>query len=317
MRAATYANIDKYLTIQGIPRGPKSKYYIVDGTNGSDSNDGSSFLSPMKTVSAAEDKCVSGQHDAVIVLAATTAVNETAAITWDKNLTHLVGWGAPGMIAQRTRIVANATGLSPFITISGYGCIFRNLYIWQGQNDATSLINVSVTGNRNYFENIHFAGGGHAAQAIDGGASLYVNGGKENLFRNCTVGVDTAVADTGMANVLFDDLAARNVFDECRFLLYAGATGAVHVEVVDNAGLDRWNEFRNCLFINSCRTYTVASTFVIPASMTSVTNYILLKGCSVVGSTDWDASNRGVLYLDGGTITGGGNAGLFVVSNAT
>ena len=79
--------------------------------------------------------------------------------------------GAPTHAAQRTRIVCNAADLSPFLTISAYGCIFENLYLWQGQDDVHSLVLCSVTGKRNYFRGVHFAGGGHATQAIDAGAS--------------------------------------------------------------------------------------------------------------------------------------------------
>jgi hypothetical protein len=35
------------------------------------------------------------------------------------------------------------------------------------------------------------------------------------------------------------------------------------------------------------------------------------------GATDWDSNNRSALYLSSGTITGGGNAGILVVTNST
>jgi hypothetical protein len=307
----------EYLTLIGIPRGPNSNIYIVDAANGSDSNVGDRWTSPLATVSAAYAKCTTGQHDVVLVLASTSGVSETAAITWSKNLTHLVGLGAPNHMAQRTRIVCGADDLNPFITVSGYGNIFKNLYIWQGRDDVHSLINVKVSGNRNYFENVHFAGGGHATQAIDGGASLSLDGGAENLFKECTIGVDTVAAATGMTNLQLDGGAARNEFEDCKFLLYAGHAGAMHVEVIDSTGFDRFVIFKNCLFINDCRTYTLSTAFSVPASMTSVTNFIFLKDCWSVGATDWDASNRGVLYLSGGTATAGGTTGLFQASNST
>jgi len=326
MKAAIYANIDKFVTLSGIPRGPLSKIYVVDGTNGSDSNSGTSFLSPLKTVSAAYAKCVSGQHDTVLVLAATTAVLEATAITWSKNLTHLVGMGAPTHAAQRTRIVCNAadTGsnsMSPFITISGYGCIFKNLYIWQGQNDASTLINVSVTGNRNYFENVHFAGGGHATQAVDGGISCQIAGGSENLFEHCTFGVDTVDASTGLCALSFPATggAARNVFRNCLFTLYAAGTsaaGVIFCELLGNSGIDRYQIFDRCTFINLAAT-AMTEAFAVAAGFDASNKRVLLRDCALIGATDWDSNNRGILYLNNGTITGGGNTGLFAVSNAT
>jgi hypothetical protein len=313
---------DMVYQLGGAPVGawlvpPGGTWYFVDGLNGSDSNDGSSPQKALKTVSAAYAKTVTLKNDVVCVLASSTAINETAAIAWSKSLTHLIGLGAPSGINMRTRIQAYATGLSPFITFSGYGCIVDNIFLWQGQDDATSLILASVSGSRNFFRNVHFGGGGHATQAIDGGASLKIDGGSENKFVGCTVGVDTVVAATGMMNLLFDGAASRNVFEDCIFQIYAGATGTGHVEIVDNDGIGRWNAFKRCLFINSCRTYALTGVFVIPGSMTSVTNYIVLVDCYSLGATDWDTNDRGVLVLSASAITGGGTAGLLQASAKT
>lgn len=301
---------------------PGGTWYFVDGTNGADTNTGLTWTAPLKTIKAAYALTVTGKHDVVCVLAAAAATAELTALAWANNLTHLIGLGAPTSISARTRIACSAVDsgpnpMSPFFTISGYGCIFSNLTFWQGQNDASTLINVSVTGKRNYFNRVHFAGGGHAAQAIDGGASLLIDGGEENLFTHCTFGVDTVVAATGMANLLFDGAASRNVFEDCLFTLYAGHAGAKHVEIVDNDGIGRYTIFKRCLFINDCRTYTLTEVFTIPASMTAETNYILLYDSFCLGATDWDTNDRGVLYLANGTSVGGGNAGLLLVAAKT
>jgi hypothetical protein len=318
MKQAVAFDIEKYLVLSGIPRGPKSVVYFVDPVNGSDSNTGTSFKSPLALVSTAYGKCVTGQHDVVILLAGTSSNNETAAITWSKNLTHLIGLGAPTHVSQRSRIVCNAVDLTPFITVSGYGNIFKNLQIWQGQDDATTLINVSVTGNRNYFENVHFAGGGHATQAIDGGMSLQISGGKENLFKGCTIGIDTVEDGTGMAglSVAATGGAARNKFVDCEFRMFAGHAGAIFVELLGNSGLDRDLTFKNCIFMNLSGT-AMTSAFVVAAGFDPANKRVLLKDCALIGATDWDSADRGILYLNNGTLTGGGNAGTFVVSAAT
>ncbi len=41
-------NLNEYLALQGIPRGPYSQVYIVDPANGSDSNPGTSFTQPLR-----------------------------------------------------------------------------------------------------------------------------------------------------------------------------------------------------------------------------------------------------------------------------
>lgn len=312
------ANLVDSALVQAAPLiPPGGNWYFVDGASGSDSNDGT-WDSPFATVSTAYAATVTGHNDVVCVMASTAAVNETAAITWSKNLTHLVGLGAPTHVAQRTRIVCNANGLSPFITVSGYGCIFSNLYIWQGLDNAATLINVDVSGQRNLFWNVHFAGGGHATQAIDGGASLRISGGAENLFQRCTIGVDTVNSGTGMAGLVFAATggAARNKFENCYFTLQAGHAGAIFVEALGNSGLDRYTTFEKCRFINLSAT-AMTSAFAVAADFDPANKRFLLYDCELLGATDWESAGRGALYLNSTTRTGGGNAGILLVSNSS
>lgn len=296
----------------GIPFGKNAKAFFVDPANGSDSNDGLTPASALAGLAAAYAKCTANQNDTVFYIAGASGINLSAALTWAKSYTHLIGVCAPTMIGQRARIfqLAALTGASPLITISASGCIFKNLYIFQGVNDNTSLINVSVTGGRNYFENVHFAGGGHATQAIDGGASLKLDGAEENTFVNCTIGVDTIDAATGMMGILFDGEAHRNVFKNCVVRIRAGNAGAGFVEVVDATGIDRDTLFDNCVFLNNSAT-SLTSGFVIPAGM-GAPRKLLLKDCMVLGTSKLDANDRGVLYGNMGAVTGADGSGVAV-----
>jgi len=304
-----------YLALQGIPRGPNSNIYLVDTVNGNDSNIGDRWTKPLATIAAAYAKCTANQHDVVLYLAGSSGLTMSAALVWAKNYTHLIGLCAPTHAAQRARVfqLATLTGASPLVTVSATGCILKNLYLFQGVDDATSLINVEVTGGRNYFENVHFAGGGHATQAINGGASLSLDGAEENLFVNCTIGVDTISAATGMAGVLFDSQAHRNVFRDCKFTMYAGNAGAIFAEVVDATGIDRYTIFERCLFLNTSATAMTAA-FAIPAM--GAPRRIYLVDCALHGATDWDANDRGVLFQSNGTLTVGGNAGTMLTTVA-
>ncbi len=303
----------------GLPFSKDAKYYFVDVATGSDGNDGLTPDRALASIIAAEDKCVANRHDTIFYIASGSAYNMAAALTWDKSYTHLIGICAPTMVNQRARIMfeTGTTAASPLLDVTATGCIFKNLYLFHGINKNTNLLNVRVTGGRNYFENVHFAGGGHATQAIDGGASLALYGAEECTFRNCTIGVDTIAAATGMMGVRVDTAARRIIFKGCHFTMYAGHAGCGFVEVVDSAGFDRYLIFDGCLFINDAVGFTMASAFVIPGGMGSATHRILLKDCMAIGITDWDASDRGLMYLNTGTTTGGGNAGLGVVSAAT
>ncbi|GAI34539.1 unnamed protein product, partial [marine sediment metagenome] len=155
----------------GVPFCKDSKYYFVDARNGSDGNDGLSPDSPLATIIAAEAKMVANRHDTLFIIGTGSAIAMTAALTWDKNYTHMIGITAPTHVAQRARIThedATYTGLSPLFNVTATGCIFKNFYCFQGCDDNTSLINWQVSGGRCYFENVHFAGGGHATLAVDG-----------------------------------------------------------------------------------------------------------------------------------------------------
>ena len=119
-KASIAYDIEKFLVLSGIPRGPKSKYYIVDPANGSDNGDGQSFKNPLASIEDAEDRCVANQNDAVIYLAGSSGNNLAAALTWDKSYTHLIGWCAPTRVAKRARIFQTSTliGASPLLTVS-------------------------------------------------------------------------------------------------------------------------------------------------------------------------------------------------------
>jgi len=301
--------------MSGIPYTQDSKYYFVDARNGSDSNDGLSPSKALATIIAAEDKCVANQHDTIFLLGTGTAVNMTAALTWDKSYTHLIGICAPTHVAQRARIqqLSTLTGASPLFNVTATGCIFKNFYCFQGVADATSLINWQVSGGRCYFENVHFAGAGNATQAVDGCTSLRLVGSEgEHMFRNCTLGVDTIAAATGVRCLSASGGTPRNIFENCQFITYAASSGVMFMEWEALSAVDRYMLFDRCRFINT-GTSTMAQAFSIPASVPSHRR-CFLHDCWGYGFTDWEASDRGVLYISGGTATAGGYAGLFQAS---
>jgi len=306
-------HLTDFLIQQGIPFGRNSNVYVVDPVNGDDDNSGS-LENPLESPIEAEDRCVANQHDVVLMLAGSTGATLGAQLLWDKSYTHLVGWAAPSMTAQRARIHnETVTGVTPLVNITGSGCIFKNVYIFQGVAEAVANINIQVSGGRNYFENVHFAGGGNAAQAIDGGASLRIVGSEgENLFKNCTIGVDTIAQATGMRCLAITGGTPRNVFRDCHFITYAGATSAMFVEWETLSAVDRYMLFERCAFINT-GTSTIASSFVMPAAAPAHRR-VLLIDCWSYGATLWDVSDRGYIYGNmQNTDFGGDGGGVMLV----
>lgn len=274
------------------------KVFYVDPTSGNDSNGGVRPTDAYKTVANAEDDMTTYNHDIVVVLpSGTSGTAETATITWDKHYCHLIGNTAPVMISQRSRVLTTTDSVDPCWTISGNGNIFKNVQLatYQASNDVL----VNLTGDRNYFENVHFAGIGHATAGDDATARCVVlNGAEENYFKNCVFGLDTVLRSTTNATIEFDGGAARNIFDNCIFNAAIDNAGVIHVKETDSSGSDRFQLFRNCGFISfSVNEGTaMSSVFSIPAS--PQTNRFILENCWEIGATTWDSNTRGDLFAN-------------------
>jgi len=176
-----------------------------------------------------------------------------------------------------------------------------------------------VTGGRNEFRNMHFAGGGHATMAIDNCASLFLNGAEENTFYNCRFGLTTISLGNGGNVLRWDGSAKENIFRNSRVCAIISNAGARLSELVDGSATDELNWFFNTPFISNSvnRATTMASAWEIPALVGQTAVVYLDEACKGIGFTDWDDDDRGLLFLASGTITGGGNSGFALVSNST
>ena|SRR3990167_5422345 len=295
----------------GVPVGglfmPGKVFFVRPGT-GSDSNSGKTPAKALKTVSQAHTLMTANSNDVAYLIAESNTASATtdyytATLTWSKDLTHLVGMGVPTMVSQRSRIAqtSTATGVSPLVDVTADGCIFKNFQVFHGVADATSLIAVRVTGDRNYFERIHFAGIGDATMSAAGATSLAIVGGDENVFKDSVIGLDTITQDADGVNLIMDTGASRNMFDDCLFQSYISATGASHVSIADSTAIDRWLWFRRCLFMSKSTNKTVdmAEVFQIPAGISQ--GAIVLQDCTTMndgGAPVWTAGTEGIVWAN-------------------
>ena len=283
-----------------------NKWFVRPST-GSDGNDGKTYERALATVDKALTLATANQHDVIYLIGEGNSANASSSrvsstMTWSKDLVHLVGVASPVMVSQRARIAvaSGAAAMSPMVDVTANGCIFQNIQFFHGQADAAALINVRVTGQRNYFENVHFAGIGDATQSAAGAADLAIIGGAENVFRNCVIGLDTVNHDADPTNLLFDTAATRNWFEDCLFQAYITAAGFASVTVADGTAIDRWQVFKNCLFqtdsVNKGTTQT--QVFSIPAIVQGKiilwNSYYNTDGAS--GSGVWDNTGRGIIW---------------------
>lgn len=293
-----------------------SNIYVVDPVNGSDSFACLSFEQPCLTLAAAYAKATTAQHDTILLVAGATAATPAAAITWSKTYTHLVGVGSPlpGM-GQRARIVGNTTlDATAVVTVSGSGCIFKNLQIFNGADNAADNGAAVVSGDRNYFENVFFAGMGDAtasgAMSRAGGYSLTVSG-SENTFKDCTIGLDTIERTGNNAELIVSGTRNRFIGGDIR--KNSVAAGAFLVKIDNAAGDIRDTLFKGVLFFNYTTNWATGITDAIDMPASGSTHYVILQDCVLAGvGTGW-ADTLTHVYGAGGAA----GAGFGITANPT
>jgi len=275
----------------GLPVGVNSNVFYVDTTNGDDDYAGTSPLKAMKTVTAAYNRCTADQNDAVVIMGGDASDTLTASLTWSKDFTHLIGLTSnlPG-VGQRARVNGgSATDLAQIMTISGTGCIFRNIQFYNGADAAVDSGAIVLTANRCEFKNVFFSGINNAATVgIRAGAfSLKMTGAHENYFEDCTIGSDTCVRAAANAELILEAASGKNTFNRCNFMSAASTAGKFLVSMdipISGCGL---NSFKECLFYNNSTNWAteVANAFSIIGA--GGTYYVDLYRNRLVGVTAW------------------------------
>jgi hypothetical protein len=295
--------------------------YWLDPVKGNNSNSGESWKAPWKTLEYAESKLKGGINEtlyfrpsAATATGAGSANALSAALTWDKSFTHLVGVAPLGGTGNRCRITAASTLTdAALVTISGLGCVFKNIAINYGVASAAALYAGSVTGSRNYFENVRFAGIMNDTQDAADAGSLYITG-SENEFNKCYIGNTTIGRGTATNTEIYfigNNVSQRNVFNDCSIMCRADATDHTFVKKGDTGNQD-WTEFNRCRFINSPvlqqTNITMLSAFTVPEG-TNTANFFLTD-CMMAGCADWEVGNRKSVYIFNSAAATAANDGL-------
>lgn len=254
-----------------------------------------------------------GKNDIIFLVgngAAGGTARMSATFAWNKDAVHLFGYASPTLLSQRARIAPTsaATAYTPFTTISGNGCIFQNIQWFMGfSTGTTNQIGMLLTGSRNVFVNCHIAGLADASSAGDAGSrSLKIGSGGsgENVFVDCTIGVDTVTRSAANATVEFTAATARNAFKNCVFPFLTSAATPLGFIGTGAGNMDRWQLFDNCKFINGVQSTstTMSGLGTLAASSGGL---LLFTNSTLVGISEFgtDATTRGQVYIDGGTVT--------------
>lgn len=261
--------------------------------------DGPGTLSgPANSLVSALGLAVAGRNDVIVLVgdgSTTATARLTATLDWNKNATHLIGITAPSWIAQRARIshlTSATTNINPLMTVSASGCMFQNFSFFQGIGQASTdeqLIN--VTGDRNYFYNVHFGGMGATAGAARAGSYVIgLNGGDENLFEHCVIGLDTIARSAANASVKLVGASQRNTFRECLFNMYPTAATPLYLDANLSGGLNgssMW--FIGCTFAVLFNAASSTQPAVTTTPHASLNGTIYFDRCTT-GAAKWAAA---------------------------
>ena len=275
----------------------KGEVYYLDGVNGSDNNTGRSPNQAFLTLAYAYTKLTGNQHDTLILIGGTSGVTISDTLVWAKNLTHLIGVGAPTPNSRARITISGTDSAVAGLSVTGYGCIFSNIRLFQ----ETSLAGcgaLGVTGNRNYFYNVDVQGqAGALAKASATAYSLLLNGAEECRFEKCTIGLDTVVRTNGQI-MLLDGGVTRCEFIDSFFRSACETATKPMVKVNDITALDRSLLFKGCIFYNFYTNHggTLNECFSVPANCQ--THDIILKDCDLVGIAEWESNDRGQMWIN-------------------
>jgi len=294
-------SLDTIAGMAGLP--VISNIFYVDAVSGNDTtNGGRSWEDAFKTLAQAENVATSNIYDVIVIapsgVGGAGGTDESANITWDKNHITVLGGTAPVDVSQRAKIEWTTDSVDPGLTITGQGNRFIGVQFitLQASNDVL----VSLTGSRNYFGGVHFAGIGNATAGDDATARcIALSGAEENLFEGCTLGLDTVARSTTNATVSMASQCARNIFRNSKFIMHADNVGPNHLLITGASGIQRWNEFNNCTWYSHWTNNGDKVTHVVDAAAQTATGHILMTGRQVmVGFDDWEAADSGRLYFE-------------------
>lgn len=238
------------------------------------------------------------RNDTLIV--APGAQVQTAAIDWAKDYTHMFGAFPGGVVNQRARITTATAGLSPFFTLSGDGCVFKDVMISQeGSHATSSAIALYITGDRCRFERFTVRHIG-ALGVVDNSCRTLklASSNGEHYFVDCTIGADTVDGVTATNYVIeFANTNQGNqriIFDRCNILGNGSANSAFVLATAANCIDGSWVMFRDCLFSNPMAGDYDQMTqgFYLNTACNGV---IYMVDNLVYGCATYETSNSGVL----------------------
>jgi hypothetical protein len=303
----------------GFPHSSGGNHYFTDSVNGSDDNSGTSWDTAKASIFGTNGGyalLTADQHDVLHVIGGATAYIETAVGTWAKDYTHCVAETNPIMSGGRARIYSTvATATAGEFVISATGCHFSGLHFqWGASATATSLVGVTITGDRNSFTNCNFEGPiNNAMSAIAATRMLTLSSVQDNWFYNCKFGQRTIIASaaTGAVVEFIGTNNTDNGFVDCIFTMYNSNTASAAVSFLELAMPDSGiTTFKGCLFQN----HHDSATADVIRNTTAAHGVVHLDYCSLVSKNTavWATNLKTNIWTTGATGHLGGGVAIVV-----
>ncbi len=291
--------------------------------------DGKSPGTAFKTVAEGLAAATADQNDVVLLCAESNTAGSTtdyqsATLTWNKNMVHLIGVNHVPQYSSRSRIAFLSTynTASNLFTVSASNCLIKGVEFFAGVAGTLPTGAVKVTGTRNVFRNCHIVGIGADTNDIASAYSLYCYGGGENLYEDCAIGLDTIAAGTAAnSELLFDGATPgtatfRNTFRRCQiYRLIEHATNHPLVKIVGATSIDKSLTFEQCLFLSTSTNYAYAQAGVFKLGAVLTQGFIHLINCYCNRSdkstaVKWDVDDRNQIAVSGAPLPVDDNAGM-------
>lgn len=270
--------------------GPGDVFY-VDYRKGSNSNDGKTWATALRTYGEAISRVTSDNNDIIFIDGDSTVV-ETAMVSITKNRVHTIGVnGALGHYGQGVKIsCALASGATNIATVQNTGIrnTFTGIKFINSNTVAQGLYAFAEGGEFSRFFNCEFYKDTDLDEDL---AAELLHNGDSAMFYNCTFGsTANSISDNKIRpNVLFTaTLSGKKCrdtyFENCLFFSKAEGTEHVAVYGANATDVERMLLMDNCKFINNALSAaTPAHAVGFGAAQTQGT--VLLNNCSAADFT--------------------------------
>ncbi len=238
----------------------------------------------------AEDAATGDRNDVVVVMPG--SYTQTAALTWDKSYTHMIGMSPTTRAgANRTRFGHSSNAMANMLTLSSTSAMLKDLYWMHGRasGGGADITCWTISGSRNVLDGCNAASPMGIAQAAASGYKGTIITGSQNYFKGSTFGVSNQALRTSASCILNIAGGVFNVYEDCLFISHAGATTPYFINWTAATGQYRCTSiFLNCQFINASRKDVLPMTVAILSTPTIADSDLLYfdNRCSFFGVTD-------------------------------